>query len=362
MKSLFDKTQIAGMNLKNRFVRSATHDGLSDDKGHMTQELFQLYEELAKGGVGTIITAITLATDLEQLAPRQMGIFDDSFIDEYKNLTKAVHEHDANIILQIAALGSQTAPNENEKEKEVLGPSAIEDIAYKVTPVEMTIEQIRRIQEDFANSALRAKKAGFDGIQIHGAHGYLLSKFLTPYYNRRTDEYGGSIENRSRMIIETYNTIHEKVGDDYPILIKINSEDYMDEGMNFEECKYVCKKLAELGIASIEISGGSFSSRENEGCSRSTKSGNESYFKEYAAEIAKEVNIPIMLVGGNRDFETLNQIINDTSIEYISLSRPFIRENDLINRWASGDLQPAKCISCNKCFTEDGTSCIFNRH
>lgn len=356
MKSLYDQTQFASIKHKNRFFRSATYDALADERGHMTEELFQVYENLAKGGVGTIITGLTTVTDIEQSYPRQMAIYDDSFIDGYKKLTETSHGYHANIILQLTCMGSQTSAG-----KVMWGPSSVEDLGYKTAPNEMTLQEIHLVQTAFAEGALRAKKAGFDGVQMHVAHGYLLSKFLTPYYNRRTDGYGGSIENRARMVIETYQAIREKVGPDYPVLIKINSEDYMDQGMTFEECKYVCKELVKLGVNAIEVSGGSFSSRRNKGPSRKISLEQESYFKAHAAEIAQEINVPVILVGGNREFGLLTEILNQTSIEYFALSRPLIRESNLINRWQGGDLDHAKCISCSKCFSRrGGTGCVFN--
>lgn len=361
MKSLFNQTQLAGMKVKNRFVRSATFDGAADEHGRMTEKLFQVYENLAKGGVGTIITGLTSVGNVEGLPPGQMGIYDDLFIDEYQKLTEMSHSYDARIILQLVWLGPQNSSRESGKVN--WGPSAVEDLSTKTTPKEMTNEDIVLVQESFADAALRAKKAGFDGVQMHVAHGYLLNKFLTPYYNRRSDNYGGSIENRARMILETYQAIRDTVGKEYPILVKINSEDFMDQGMTFEECKYVCNKLVELGINAIEISGGAGrSSRLNEGSIRPIKSsGEESYFKSYAAEIANDINVPVILVGGNREFNALTDIINQTAVEYISFCRPFIRESDLINRWQDGELSPAKCISCSKCFRPDGTKCIFNK-
>jgi len=360
MKSLFDHTQFAGLKMKNRFIRSATYDGFADERGHMTEALFQIYDNLAEGGVGTIITGLTSVTDLEQLSPGQMGIYDDTFIDDYKKLTEVIHDNDVNIILQLACLGSQTSPNDNGKV--IWGPSAVEDVGYKITPREMTTEEISYLQTAFAEGALRAKKAGFDGVQMHVAHGYLLSKFLTPYYNRRTDGYGGDIDNRARMIIETYQAIRSKVGPEYPILIKINSEDFMDQGMTFAECKQVCKELVQLGINAIEISGGSLSSRPGEGVVRNIKKPEqEEYFKPYAADLAQEINVPVIAVGGNRNIASLAELVNQTAIEYIALSRPLICESDLINRWQQGDDKQAKCISCNKCFLPGGTTCIFHR-
>ena len=360
MKSLFDQTQLAGMTLKNRFVRSATYDGFADEKGHMTEALFRVYENLAKGGVGAIITGLTYVSDREEPYPGQMGIYDDSFIEEYKKLTDMSHQYNAKMILQIVSLGSQTSPGPDGKM--MWGPSEVTDQYYKNTPQAMTRQDILLLQEAFAAAALRAKKAGFDGIQMHVAHGYLLSKFLTPYYNRRSDSYGGNIENRARMIIETYQAIRAKVGPDYPVLIKINCDDFMDQGLTFADCKYICRKLAELGVSAIEVSGGIPSSRRGEGTIRRARTAEqESYFAAYAAEIAQEIKVPVILVGGNRDFDSLSDILNQTGIEYFAFCRPLIRESDLINRWHyNDDLSRPKCVSCSKCFRHGGTICVFN--
>lgn len=359
MKTLFDQTELAGMILKNRFFRSATYDGLADERGHLTQELFQVYEKLARGGVGAIVTGFTGVTDLENLIPRQMAIYDDSFIDEYKQLTAMTHQYDTRIILQIACIGSQSSPKADGKA--LWGPSDVQDLATKSMPKEMTALEIRLVQTAFADAALRAKQAGFDGVQLHAAHGYLLSKFLTPYYNRRTDEYGGAIENRARMLLETYHAVREKVGPEYPILVKINCEDFLSEGMTFAESKAVCKKLAEAGISALEISGGSGSSGRKAGPIRKISPDQEPYFKAQAAEIAREVQTPVILVGGNRDFQMMTETLNQTSIEYLALARPLIFESNLINRWAGGNLEHCGCTSCGRCFHRTGTSCVLHR-
>ncbi|WP_077611397.1 NADH:flavin oxidoreductase [Clostridium sp. Marseille-P2415] len=357
MKTLFDQIKLSGMKMKNRFVRSATYDGRSDSLGHVTENLIHLYENLAKGGVGTIITGLTNVTDIEKIVPGQMAIYNDSFIEEYRKFTDTVHKYDANIIVQLVCNGVQ---NRSKNDGVLWGPSAVEDLAMKTVPKEMTKEDIQAMKDAFSNGALRAKKAGFDGVQLHVAHGYLLSRFLTPYYNRRTDGYGGSIENRVRVILEIAHRIRELVGQDYPVLAKINCDDFMDQGLTFEECKYVCKMLEKAGLSAVEISGGTMSSRANEGTIRKVSSETESYFAQYAAEIAEEINIPVISVGGHRDINKLTDIVNQTNIEYISLCRPFIREPELINRWAGGDRTPAKCISCSKCFGVE-VKCIFNK-
>jgi 2,4-dienoyl-CoA reductase-like NADH-dependent reductase (Old Yellow Enzyme family) len=362
MKYLFDQTSFAGMTLKNRFIRSATYDGLAGEGGHLTPELLKAYENLAKSGVGMIITGTAFVSDYDISWQFEMGISDDSFIKEYQKLTELVHQYGTRIIIQVVFAGSQTFPQDSSKIP--WGPSPVEDLSTKLIPKEMTKEEIRIVETAFAAAALRAKKAGFDGIQIHAAHAYLLSKFLTPYYNRRTDEYGGAIENRARIIFETYQAMRDKVGPEFPILIKINCDDFVDQGMIFAESKVVCRKLAEAGINAIEISGGSSVARKtNQSASRfNITVDQESYFKTYAAEIAAENHTPVILVGGNRDVETMTDILNNTSIEYFALCRPLLREPDLIKRWQNGDLKKSLCISCNKCFGTIGeTKCIFNR-
>jgi 2,4-dienoyl-CoA reductase-like NADH-dependent reductase (Old Yellow Enzyme family) len=357
MSTLFDQTELAGMKLKNRFMRSATYDGRSDVSGHVTEELIRLYEDLAKGGVGTIITGLTNVTDIEKLVPGQMAIYNDSFIGEYEKLTSAVHKYDSNIIVQLVCNGAQTR---SKADGEMWTPSVVDDQALNTEAKEMTKEDIQNMKNAFIKGAVRAKKAGFDGVQLHVAHGYLLSRFLTPYFNRRTDEYGGSIENRGRIVLEICKGIREAVRQDYPVMAKINCEDFMDQGLTFQECKWLCKKLQEAGLSAVEISGGTALSRKNEGTIRRVSAETESYFKQYAKEMAEEIDIPVISVGGHRDLDKLTDLVNDTKIEYISLSRPFIREPELVNRWAAGDKTPAKCISCTKCFGVQ-TECIFNK-
>lgn len=361
MKKLFDNTTLGNINLKNRFFRSATWEAMADEKGHMTDELYRVYEDLAKGGIGTIITGYAFVTEDEQPNPGMMGIYDDSFISEYKEFTDKIHSFDTNIILQIAYGGSQTTFNVGQRT--ILGPSAVPHDICGITPKEATKEDIEYLIESFADASLRAKKSGFDGVQLHGAHGYIYSQFLNPHYNKRTDEYGGSIENRSRIILETLRAMREKVGKDFPILIKINSSDFMEDGLTFEECKYVCRKLEELGIDAIEISGVLGAKQEDKTVEEKGLSylEKESYFRKYASEIAEEIDVPIILVGGNRSFSLMEDILNNSKITYFSLSRPFLREPDLINRWKRGDKSKAKCISCGKCRGENGNLCIFNR-
>ena len=365
MKNLFDKTTINGMKLENHFFRAAVGEDFADDNGHITDELFHVYEELAKGGVGTIITGFTRIEKDEVPSPGMMAIYNDSFILEYKKLTDMVHGYNSNIVMQIVYGGSQT--RSAHLSSKIWGPSAVKNESSGIIPIEMTKADIDYLIKSHAKAAVRAKKAGFDGVEIHAAHGYLLSQFLCPHYNNRTDEYGGSIENRVRIILDIYTEIRKKVGPDFPIFIKINSEDFMEDGLTSEESIIVCKKLAEAKIDAIEVSGSNLSSpsvlASNLGCIRTkiaTSKENESYFKEHAARLANEVSVPIILTGGNRHIEVMEDILQNTNISYFGLARPLMCEPNLINIWAEENKKAPKCVSCNKCFGNPGKRCVFN--
>jgi len=358
MKSLFDRTRLASLPVKNRLVRSATRDGLADDRGHLTEELLERYVELARGGVGTIITGHAYVTGKEQSRqPGQMGIYDDACGEGYRRLTAAVHEHDCRIILQLSCIGAQTFSS--GAGKLIWGPSPVADLATGIVPTKMSVQDIRYLQQAFAAAARRAQAAGFDGVQIHAAHGYLLNKFLNPYYNRRPDDYGGPFANRARMILETYAAMRQEVGPAYPILIKVNSEDFLEGGMPFEECRRLCRLLEADGIDAIEISGGSLSSPTNLGPIRTDVAARPSYFRAYAAKIAEQAKVPVLLVGGHRDPRAMTDILNSSRIDFLSLCRPLIREPDLVGRWRRGELAPSRCISCNGCLGLAQTHCVL---
>ncbi|MGL5348885.1 MAG: NADH:flavin oxidoreductase [Peptostreptococcaceae bacterium] len=366
MKTLFDKTKISNMEMKNRFFRGALWEDLADEKGHMTPELSNIYEELAKGGVGTIITGYAFVTEEEQPNPGMMGIYDDSFIPEYREFTDKIHSLGSNIIMQIVYGGFMTTFNVGERT--IWGPSTMQDENTGTWAKEMTKDEIKYLVNSFKEAARRVKESGFDGVEIHGAHGYLLSQFLSPYFNKREDEYGGSIENRGRIIIEIYEAMREAVGKDYPILIKLNSADYAKEGgLTQEDSLYVAKRLADLGIDAIEVSGGNGSIKEvseNNLSAARTKivasKDRESYFKDYATKLSNMVNIPVILIGGNRHLDVMEDLLNNNKIEYFSLARPLTAEPDLINRWVSGDTKKPKCVSCNQCYNTPGKRCILN--
>ena len=219
MDGLFQEVSIGEMKVRNRFVRSATWDGLADENGEVTEPMLKVYRDLALGGVGLILTGFAFVDKRGKAFAGMLGVDDDSLVPGLSKLAGAVHEEGGKVVLQIAHGGSQ-GMFKSDTPKEA--PSAVEERATHNMPVEMSKEDIERVVAGFAEAARRAKEAGFDGVQMHGAHGYLLSQFLSPYSNVRSDEYGGSIENRARAVFEVYEAIRDNVGPDYPVMIKIN--------------------------------------------------------------------------------------------------------------------------------------------
>ena len=362
MRTLFDATRLKKVLLKNRFVRSATWEQMATDDGRMSDRLFAVYENLAKGQVGMIITSYTFVARDGQPNPGMLGIYDDRGHDDFRALTEIVHRHGSAIVMQIVYGGTQTFFN--PLDRTILGPSAVAEMATGVVAREASLSEIQELVKTFGDAAIRAKNAGFDGVQIHCAHGYSLGQWLSPYHNRRSDAYGGGIENRARIIFETYEEIRRRCGTDFLVMIKINSEDFVSEGASFEDCRFVCKELSRRGIDAIEISGGIFAADESQRWARPKvmTSADEAYFARYAAQIAEEVDAPVILVGGLKSLEVMERLLAETQIEYFSMARAFMTEPSLIQRWMQGDRSQSKCISCNQCRHPEGNICILHRN
>jgi len=340
MKSIFDEMDMNGLNLKNRLIRSATGENLATEGGNIPKDLFDTYIELAQGGVGTIIFGFTSVAAVDHFRTGLMRLHNDSLIPEYQKLVDEVHKYDCIAMPQLA-LGTFIKETSSGKLTEII-------------PDDMTIDDINDVIEKFVSAAVRAKKAGFDGVQLHGAHGFVLSTFISPLYNHRKDKYGSSIKGRSKIILDIIHKIRETTGK-FHLSIKINSSDFIQGGLMPEESLTICKLLEDAGLNSIEVSG-------NSPCLSGIVPGeNEGYFSPFAVELQKEVKIPVILTGGHRSIKHINKLLNEKGIEYFSLSRPLIREPNLPNRWKNGNTMPSACISCNNCFQAYGHKCIFNK-
>jgi 2,4-dienoyl-CoA reductase-like NADH-dependent reductase (Old Yellow Enzyme family) len=343
MANPFEPITVAGMEVRNRFMRSATWDSTATDDGEVTDASVKIFEGLARGGVGLISTGYAYVSEEGKAAPRQYGISEDRHIKGLRRLVRAAHDHGAKIAAQIAH-GGINARLLLRGDGVALGPSQIEGHSWEHRA--MIADEIEATVRSFAVAAARAKEVGFDAVQLHAAHGYLMNQFLSPLTNLRTDEWGGSLEKRRRFHLEVLRAARRAVGDDYPVMIKLGLRDRTEGGMTLDEGVETLKALAGEGLCAVEISTGI-----GIGSTQTARPDDPEhvYFREDAAAAKKAVDIPVMLVGGIRAISTVESIL-DGDADMVSLCRPLIRENDLIVRWQRGDRAPAKCLSCNKCF------------
>ncbi|MDO9333950.1 MAG: NADH:flavin oxidoreductase [Dehalococcoidales bacterium] len=336
---------IRNLGLSNRIMRSATWDGTADETGAVTDRSVAIYRELGSGGIGLIVTGYAFVSHpLGQANPNQYGIYSDVLIPGWKRLVKAVREGgDSRIAMQIVHAGINSVFLVR-KGYTLLAVSKLAEVNRPHR--EMTDDDIEGIINDFTAAAVRVREAGFDAVQLHGAHGYLMSQFASPLFNRRTDRWGGSPENRRRFHVEVVRRIRKAVGKDYPVLIKFGVQDDREGGMSLAEGLETCRQMVDVGIDGIEVSSGVGTS------SAVIKEGGSDRpaFRERAAAVKKTVNIPVAVVHGIRSLKMAEEIIDSGDVDMVSMSRPFIREPHLVSRWQRGDIRPATCISCNKCF------------
>ena len=349
-KNIFEETKIKKLHLKNRLIRGAVGDYCLFKEGHITDEALKLYEQLSDDGVSLIYTGATIINS-DSMNPFNIFRFDkDEYIEEYKKLTKIVHKNKAYIIMQLAELGAKI---ESGKEN-YYGPSEVKNPFFNVISKEISKEQILKIENEFVTVALRAKKSEFDGIEIHSAHLNLLSQFLSPAFNKRNDEYGGNDENRARLLIEIIKKIRKVVGEDFIISLKLNSYDgdKIENGITENGFLTTCKLAENAGVDIINVSG--------DWDQKKPKPKNP-MFLNLTKKLSQIVKIPVVLIGGIRDFETMEDILNSSNIQYFGIVRPLICEPDIVKRWKNGDRSKAKCITCNSCL-KNHNKCVLNKN
>ncbi len=344
MKKIFEEIRLGNLTIKNRLVRSATFENGCGDHGYIKPELGKVYHELTGGGVGLIITGMMSASHNAGVSDNMIKIYEDSFVKDFAPIVDEVHAGGGKLVVQLGHCGAKA--NVIDLGSYAFAPSDIE-LGGKIAKA-MTVEQIKNLVLEYGTSARKCKEAGVDGVQIHAGHGYLVSEFLSPYFNKRTDEYGGGIENRVRLLFEIYDEIRRQVGKDYPILIKINYSDLVDGGNTGKDTAYICKELEKRGIDAIEVTSGI----SVDPISAPTQPGRkeEAFFAQGALDIANQISTPVISVGGYRTPDKIEEILNVGDITAISLCRPLICQPDLPKKWQDGDLEKAKCISCSQCF------------
>jgi len=377
MSILFTPINIGNVQMKNRFIHSATHEAMSLETGEVSDKLIKRYQNLAKGEVGLIIPGYMYVHSLGRSYRHQTGIHNDDMIPGLTKLVQSVHQEGGKIVFQLAHAGRQTT-------KAMIGQTPIgpssrgRDPVNFVNPKEMSADQIQEAIRAFGLAANRAVQAGADGIQLHAAHGYLINQFLSPYFNRRKDEWGGSDANRFRFLKELISEVRSILPQGMSLLVKLNTRDYTpQEGMTPSLALIYAKWLSALKIDGLEISCGSAIYSYMNMCrgdvpvkelvnslplwkkplgtlmlkSMVGKYDLEEGYNLEAAKIIKPVlgKIPLSVVGGLRKVTQMEEVLEKQYADCISMSRPFIREPFLVRNIMEGKLRIAACVSCNKC-------------
>lgn len=337
-----------GTVIKNRLAKSAMSEALGTTDNHVTQGLPTLYKRWADGGIGLLITGNVMVDRRALGEPNNVALEDESDLALLKQWAAAGTRNGTQLWMQINHPGKQVPKGLNA---EAVGPSPIpfgkEMAAFFATPRELTETEIRDIIQRFGRTAGLAKKAGFSGVQIHGAHGYLVSQFLSGHHNQRTDQWGGTAENRRRFVLEVFKAIREQTGPDFPIGIKLNSADFQKGGFTEEESLAVIQALTAAGIDLIEISGGTYETPAMSGVKvlpvKESTQRREAYFLEFAEKVRKTVTTPLMVTGGFRSAEGMSDAITSNAVDFVGIARALAIEPELPNRLLAGD-QPRYAV------------------
>ena len=349
---MYTHFHIGDTQIANRLVASAMFE-YGADNGKITDKIKERYRQLADGGAGLIITGMQAVSASGAVAPAMVNTEYDGYVSDMRDIADIVHASGGKIVVQLQHCGGKTCQAEGYDHFAVCEMTVSDSCTYH----EATKEELHKVVADFAASALRCKKAGIDGVQIHGAHGYLINSFLSPSKNHRTDEYGGKIENRARILFEVYDAVRQAVGNDYITSVKFPFSDLNECSIQPEESIFACKELERRGINFIEVSAGMVMDKSLASFAPVVRNDNQAPFLKYASQLACEVSVPVISVCGYRTPDIVEKALTETKIAAVSFGRSLVREPDLPNRWKT-DKSPAKCISCNRCCNSFGDGII----
>lgn len=366
IEKAFEPFENERLSLSGRLVRSPVWTGTAEEDGSVSDKTIEFYSRLTGQGLGLIETGFAFVSDNSRAVPRMLGISNDEFIPGLARLVETVHAAGDKVALQIAHCGINADPA-YDPDGLIYGPSLIalngntqaeksgrlhKNNAHIMRS--LTRWQIDQIINEFIEAAERAEEAGFDAVEIHGAHHYLVSEFLSPLFNKRTDIYGGGSRQRSRFAVDIIRGIRNAMPD-LPILVRLNCEDFVPGGITLEDTKTTAAMVAEAGADIISVSG------NNPTRTRIVKREKEAYFREQAKAIRQACGKPVILTGGIRSAEGINEILEQEYADLVGIGRPLIRTPDLPSRWAKGNFEPYDCISCNGCMRsgmEYSVSCV----
>ncbi len=386
---LFESLTINGVTLRNRVVKSAMGEGMAAEDGTVTPAMLRLYERWARGEVGLAITGMTSVLPGFKMAEGEAGLFNEGHVAAWAELTEAVHRHGGRIFAQLCHAPPQML---RRRAKELGSWSASGGLNRTnfLWDKPFSDGQIREVIRAFGHAAERARRAGFDGVQLHAAHGYMLSRFLSPRFNHRDDDWGGSFGRRVALLEATYEAVRWAVGEDFPITVKLNAHDGPARGgLTLDQSLEIGRQLAAWGIDAIEVSAGTgdvgmgfYPNRGDipvdlskrflraelpmyrpilpilgpilRGVARGVAFEEEAYFLNEAKLFAESLAVPIIAVGGFRSLDVAEAALTETKVSLVALARPLVCEPTLPKRWREGKSDRARCINCNRCFVQVG--------
>lgn len=345
MHRLFEPIQIGTLHVKNRIVMPAMGTGFGNQDGTVSERLIQYYVERAKGGVGLIIVEFTCVARGGRSMDRQLCVWGDEFIPPLKNLVDAVHMHGARIALQLHHAGRQT--NKGVAGSQPIAASAIPCPLVREMPREATVQEIEAIVLAFGQGARRAREAGFDAIELHGGHGYLIDNFLSAYSNKRTDHYGGDLERRMNLALEAVASVRNSVGPHFPLSFRMSADEYVPEGLTLAETKILARRLQDAGVDCINVSAGTFGSAP-----KIVQPGSEprGCLVHLAQEIKTAVDVPVITVGRINDPRLAETILQEKKADLIAMGRALVADPELPNKAKEGRLEDIRmCTACCLC-------------
>lgn len=351
------------MELKNRIVMPAMGTGYASADGEVSERWMGYLEARARGGVGLIITEVTAISREGRGFANQPGIYEDRFLPGFKELAKRLHAHGAKVAVQLHHAGRQTIPQWNGGFQPV-APSPIPCPLLQVMPKELTEEEMQNLIEAFAEGARRAREAGLDAVEIHGAHGYLVGQFMSPASNKRTDTYGLNLQGRMRFPLEIIARVREKVGGEFPILFRISAEERIRQGLTLEESKEIALALQGAGIDALNVSVGTYATPGSPGIAPMDL---EPGFLIPLAEAMKGLlKIPVIGVGRIDHPEVAERILAQGCADFLAVGRALLADPDFVVKAEAGKSDRIrKCIACNqgcidRLFTGKSVTCLVN--
>jgi 2,4-dienoyl-CoA reductase-like NADH-dependent reductase (Old Yellow Enzyme family)/thioredoxin reductase len=349
-KHLFSEGKIGDLKIKNRIVMPAMGTALASSSGEVTERLIRYYEARAKGGAGLIITEITSVDDeVGKAAPVQLSAADIRFVPMMQRLADVIHKYDTKIFMQLHHAGRQTR-SIYLGGRQIVAPSPVMCKVTREQPRELSTQEVKEVVGKFVAAAFRCKMAGMDGVELHCAHGYLLNAFMSPYTNKRTDEYGGSFENRMRVVTEIVKGIKQSCGKDFPVIARISADEFVSGGIDLETGQKIARHLEEVGVDAIDVSNGIYETMVTIIEPSPFKQG----WKLHLAEtVKKSVGIPVIAVSAIREPQFAEQILSAGKVDFVALGRAHLADPEWGNKALEGrDNEIRKCIACLHCIGE----------